>query len=240
MLLNIKLERKVKVKHFAKLIIFTVTMLLSSISFAAYSQLDSTHVGSNQKQSYSLSDPLVKEAVKVWIKKNSCGTANNVDQMLDLITVNSQQKNLDPFLVIGLIRQESCFNTKARSGAGALGYMQVIPKWHPEKVKGRSLYNPTVGIEVGTQVMREYINKHGESKGLRVYSGGARNYYNGVLKFKNSLVAYTKVYVNSRQLTHELPKTYTDDSTTYTDAIGSIIVKNNIRNRNSILVTMNN
>ena len=148
-------------KHFAKLIIFVVTLFLVTSSYANYN----THLKTNI---LDLSDPVVREAIKSWVVKNSCGKPNDVDMMLDLVGVHSQQKNLNPYLVIGLIRQESCFYTKARSNMNAQGYMQVIPRWHPEKIKGRSLYNPTVGIDVGTQVMREYIDKYGEVKGLKV------------------------------------------------------------------------
>ncbi len=45
----------------------------------------------------------------------------------DLIQTWSQQRQLNPLLVTALMRQESRFEPKIRSGAGAIGLMQVIP-----------------------------------------------------------------------------------------------------------------
>jgi soluble lytic murein transglycosylase len=39
----------------------------------------------------------------------------------------ARRNNVDPYLVAGLIRQESGFDTSARSPAGALGLMQIMP-----------------------------------------------------------------------------------------------------------------
>jgi soluble lytic murein transglycosylase len=46
---------------------------------------------------------------------------------LELIKPASQQQNLPPALVLGLIRQESRFEAQIRSVAGAVGLMQVMP-----------------------------------------------------------------------------------------------------------------
>ncbi|MEM9265985.1 MAG: transglycosylase SLT domain-containing protein, partial [Cyanobacteria bacterium P01_F01_bin.13] len=45
----------------------------------------------------------------------------------DLIQIWSQQRQLNPLLVTALMRQESRFEPKIRSVAGAIGLMQVIP-----------------------------------------------------------------------------------------------------------------
>jgi soluble lytic murein transglycosylase len=39
----------------------------------------------------------------------------------------ARRNNVDPYLVAGLIRQESGFDARARSPAGALGLMQIMP-----------------------------------------------------------------------------------------------------------------
>jgi soluble lytic murein transglycosylase len=70
----------------------------------------------------------------------------------------SRRNNLDPALVAGLIRQESSFNPKAVSAAGARGLMQLLPSvgaaiatqrgypiWNPAL-----LLDPDVSLELGT------------------------------------------------------------------------------------------
>jgi soluble lytic murein transglycosylase len=45
-----------------------------------------------------------------------------------LITAEARDRGVDPYLAAGLIRQESMFQPRARSGANAIGLMQVVPE----------------------------------------------------------------------------------------------------------------
>lgn len=45
----------------------------------------------------------------------------------DLVEANAQRNSIDPSWVYGVVRQESAFVTDARSSAGALGLMQLMP-----------------------------------------------------------------------------------------------------------------
>ena len=44
----------------------------------------------------------------------------------DIIVQESHARNLDPYQVAGLIRQETIFSARARSSANAYGLMQVL------------------------------------------------------------------------------------------------------------------
>ena len=81
---------------------------------------------------------------------------------------------LDPALVLGIIRQESAFNPRARSWVGAIGLMQVYPKYAGREVfetvlkkneipPDAFLYNPKNNIMVGVtylQILRDkYFGK---------------------------------------------------------------------------------
>ncbi|MEA5452696.1 transglycosylase SLT domain-containing protein [Leptolyngbya sp. CCNP1308] len=73
----------------------------------------------------------------------------------DLITTWSAQRQLNPLLVTALMRQESRFEAKIRSGVGAAGLMQVMPAT-ADWIKGRAgletydLNNPEDNVKLGT------------------------------------------------------------------------------------------
>ncbi|HEX6043429.1 MAG TPA: transglycosylase SLT domain-containing protein [Pyrinomonadaceae bacterium] len=88
----------------------------------------------------------------------------------DIIVQESRARSLDPYQVAGLIRQETVFITKARSGANAYGLMQVlVPTARLTARKygvGReitvdSLFEPRLNIQLGTAYLRDQIDKFG-------------------------------------------------------------------------------
>ncbi|MDH3493592.1 MAG: transglycosylase SLT domain-containing protein, partial [Acidobacteriota bacterium] len=95
----------------------------------------------------------------------------------------SKKRNLDPYNVAGLIRQETIFNPKARSSANAYGLMQLlIPtarsvarKYGASvgQITGATLFNATFNIELGTAYMREQLDKYGRIEYMSVaYNAG--------------------------------------------------------------------
>lgn len=62
-------------------------------------------------------------------------------------------KKVDPYLIAALIRQESGFNEHARSPAGAMGLMQLMPKTARtmERFGSRHLMDPRVNIRLGVR-----------------------------------------------------------------------------------------
>jgi soluble lytic murein transglycosylase len=88
----------------------------------------------------------------------------------DIIVQESRARNLDPYQVAGLIRQETVFMSRARSGARAYGLMQLLvptgtltaKKYGVERtITEESLYEPRLNIQLGTAYLREQIDKFG-------------------------------------------------------------------------------
>jgi len=71
---------------------------------------------------------------------------------------------------------ESRYNPVAESNMGARGLMQVIPKFHADKLAEHggegALLEPSVNIQVGAQILREYLRRFGETQtALQMYAG---------------------------------------------------------------------
>ncbi|HZH35368.1 MAG TPA: lytic transglycosylase domain-containing protein, partial [Pyrinomonadaceae bacterium] len=91
-------------------------------------------------------------------------------------------RNLDPYTVAGLIRQESVFNPRARSHAQAFGLMQLIMptaramarKYDTASINSiEDLYQPSLNIQLGTAYMRDQLDKYGRIEYLAVaYNAG--------------------------------------------------------------------
>jgi soluble lytic murein transglycosylase len=98
---------------------------------------------------------------------------------------DARAHGLDPYLVAGLIRQESEFNPEAVSRANADGLMQVrpgtgrdfarragIPRFSPNM-----LFQPQTNLKIGTMVLRSMLDQQGGSveQTLAAYNAGPRH-----------------------------------------------------------------
>jgi soluble lytic murein transglycosylase-like protein len=88
-----------------------------------------------------------------------------------------QQVGVDPLLILAVMAVESRFNPIAESVRGAKGLMQVIPRFHQDKLGEHggadSVLHPMTNILVGASILKEYTRRAGSVEaGLRLYSGG--------------------------------------------------------------------
>ena len=76
--------------------------------------------------------------------------------------VKAKEAEIDPLLLLSLIRQESAFNKEARSIVGARGLMQVMPGTARmiASVRARSLYDPKININVGTSYLLKRLHQY--------------------------------------------------------------------------------
>lgn len=99
------------------------------------------------------------------------------------IKEEAQRKRLDPYLVAGLIRQETIFNPKAVSRANAIGLMQLLPSTGRSVAKRYSLgggsistadlLNPLLNIQLGTAYVADLMQEFGRFEYVAAaYNGG--------------------------------------------------------------------
>jgi soluble lytic murein transglycosylase len=100
----------------------------------------------------------------------------------DLIQQKSQEREIDPYLVVALIRQESLFDARARSPAAALGLMQLIAPTAARVARQlgvavpsqEQLYEPEVNLTLGTQYLKDLLQRYSNNwyKALAAYNAG--------------------------------------------------------------------
>ncbi|CAN5895525.1 hypothetical protein BH23GEM9_BH23GEM9_30980 [soil metagenome] len=86
----------------------------------------------------------------------------------DDVMRHARAHDLDPYLVAGLIRQESMFNPSARSPVGALGLMQVMPNTGATVARALGvtgfqtarLTEPALNLRIGTRYLADQIRRY--------------------------------------------------------------------------------
>ena len=132
----------------------------------------------------------------------------SLDVTLELVSAAyaaGEQTSLDPLLIIAVMAVESRFNPIAESVSGAKGLMQVIPKYHMEKIIAsggeKAVLEPEINILLGARILREYIVRSGDlTIGLQMYNGaldnGSNQYAAKVIGEKQRLQQILKNYHN--------------------------------------------
>ena len=87
--------------------------------------------------------------------------------------------DLDHLLLLSLIRQESAFNVKAKSPAGALGLMQVMPntaRRFGHLRRSEKLLDPDVNLKIGSRYFASLLNHYSGDASLAIaaYNAGER------------------------------------------------------------------
>lgn len=104
--------------------------------------------------------------------------------------------HLDPLLIIAVIGVESGFNPFSQSVFGAQGLMQVVPRFHkdklPEEADQAAFLDPVTNVQIGAKVLKESIRRFGGLEdGLQQFGGAVndpdRRYSSKVLAEKQRL-----------------------------------------------------
>jgi soluble lytic murein transglycosylase len=98
----------------------------------------------------------------------------------EAIILESQRREIDPALVSAIIRQESGFNPRATSSAGARGLMQMMPSvgravarsvqvpgWRPDL-----LYQPDINVQLGVRHLEAFLSRYEAPYALAAYNAG--------------------------------------------------------------------
>lgn len=111
-----------------------------------------------------------------YIAKRHKVSASGLEQLVRTAIHEGQVTKVDPVLILAVTSIESGFNPFAESGFGAQGLMQIIPRFHQDKIdpaRGSvALLEPTENIRVGARILREYMRNNGDIEAALQQYGG--------------------------------------------------------------------
>lgn len=103
----------------------------------------------------------------------SNGSGSDMENIYSAVEDASKKYGVDQNLILAIIKQESNFDSRAVSSAGAAGLMQLMP----ENFSYTGISNPydiNENIDGGTKLLKEYLDKYkGDIEmALMAYNGG--------------------------------------------------------------------
>lgn len=138
-----------------------------------------------------------------------------------IIYQEAKKNNLPPELVAAVVHTESKFKPTARSGSGAVGLMQLVPRtgrW----MGAQDLTNPAQNITAGTKYLR-YLNDRFDGdtqKAIAAYNAGEGNVrrFGGVPPFRETRNYVSRVRNFQRDLGDRLEGHAADTAAIVADA----------------------
>lgn len=156
-----------------------------------HASLDSHSLRGNLPGASDITEELKKQAQAAYLAAKLKKREAVVRKYVDLAWEEARKREwLAPELLIAIMQKESSLQPKVQSRYGAQGLMQVVRRWHHDKLHpSESLFDPEVNIRVGADVLEEYLalSNGNIDQALRKYSGNASGYVNTILKESRTL-----------------------------------------------------
>lgn len=181
----LKEERNKIVRKFLSVIF--VVVLVMNIGLLVYMSKSGFQINSNDEKNKHQLEQFKKSIDNEYDDLVHAITLlnQNVDplisrQIVKVVIKEGKSFDVPPLLIVCLINEESGFNQVAfNSKSKATGLMQIIPKWHEDRMEDRGVENIKQlffieeNISIGTEILKEYIvaENYDVLKGLQRYVG---------------------------------------------------------------------
>jgi hypothetical protein len=140
-------------------------------------------------------DELMQKALVSYIASHYLISERGASKIVAASIEAGKAKKIEVSLITAIIAIESKFNPYAKSTGKAEGLMQVIPYWHPEKMKAiggtQNIIETRENIFAGSATIKEYLVKFNNDKVL------ALQQYNGTLN--DSRRKYSNLVLNEKR-----------------------------------------
>ena len=120
----------------------------------------------------------VQQALASYLSRRFTIAAEAAGRIVAAAWRAGEDSDLDPLLLLAMISVESRFDPFAESALGAKGLMQIIPKYHHDKLDAlggeAAVLDPETNIRLGAQILQEYVVRAGTLEAaLQFYNGAA-------------------------------------------------------------------
>lgn len=152
----------------------------------------------------AVKEKAIHKAIVSYIATNYLISEKGAAKIVSAVIEAGNKSKVDFSLITAIIAIESRFNPYAKSVANAEGLMQVIAKWHPEKMKSiggtQNIIETRENILAGSATIKDFLNQYNNNKilALQQYNGSLndpnRKYSNLVLKEQYRIEQWIKQY----------------------------------------------
>jgi soluble lytic murein transglycosylase-like protein len=140
-------------------------------------------------------------ALAVYLSRRYRVAQDATEQLVGAAHEAGNRTGLDPLLILAVMAVESRFNPIAESVMGAKGLMQVIPRFHQDKLDALggedAVFDPMTNILVGAHILKDAVRRGGGlMPGLQLYNGAfgddSRQYAQKVMAEKERMLQILK------------------------------------------------
>lgn len=116
------------------------------------------------------------------ISENNDLEIDKAERIINATFAEAEEHKIEPMVMLSVIAVESRYQQFAKSHMGAVGLVQVIPKYHRTKISALRDFNLDLwsiegNIKVGTKILKEYIDlaDGNVQRALQMYNGSSRD-----------------------------------------------------------------